>query len=182
MRSAGLNQTSPGFFSSASVHPFSRRPVDVALEAEYRGSRQLWSLGLVAHRTLTGETLGYGGTNQFLFLGYGVTSVGAVFSLGPPVAHIGIGPAWSTTRVRPFQSGAQGMQHASSLGAVAQVRSQFPPSSRLFLDVTAGLDMVGRRDVGPYISSSFLDMPTTLPSTRANFSHWLITVGPGVRF
>jgi hypothetical protein len=36
--------------------------------------------------------------------------------------------------------------------------------------------------VGPYASSGGAGLPATLPPTSVRYNHWLIGLGPGLRF
>jgi hypothetical protein len=194
MHTAGFTDASPGFFGPPIDHPFSRngfweigRPM--ALESSYALSPSL-SVGVAGSQTPIGETFGYRSAGmQYLNLQYRVTTVGVVVLRTYSFFRFGGGPALHWTQMRndpapepdPAARNPSWSSH-SRVGFIGIAGVRLPSETRVYLDLSVQYRHLGRTAVGPFTPTSYGISATPLPASEAQFSHWFLAFGPGVRF
>jgi hypothetical protein len=195
MRVGGFADTSPGFGSPID-HPFSRtgfweigRPL--AFELDYTWS-PLWSVSFAASQTPIGETFGYSSKSSgvgYLDLQYRVTTAGVAVLRNYRFFRLGGGPALYTTQMRkdpapepdPAARNQSWASH-SRVGLMGVVGIRLPTETRVYFDLSAQYRYVGRTPFGPFTPTSYGIPATPLTASEAQFSHWFIGFGPGIRF
>jgi hypothetical protein len=190
MRAGGFGDTSPAFFGGPTLHPYSSSAfgtigLPMMLEIDY-GVHPPWNVGVIVARTPIGATNGFNhASNEYVSVEYGTSTVGAVVTRTFRSFKVGAGPALHSTRTRaPLSDGSEGGPWStySRFGLIALGGVKTPAQTRVYLDVGFQYRYVGRASYGPFASSLFNGRGTVLPALSAQFSHWFIAFGPGVRF
>jgi hypothetical protein len=191
MRASGLGDSMPDWFGGppialpSSDTGFGAVGMPTASEVNYH-LRDSWNLGLVFSHTPIGETSGYRAAGaQFLFVEYETITAGVVASRHYGPFRVAAGPALHRVRVRQVTGGLDGpWVSQSGLGFVALAGARLPKETRVYLDLSLQYGYVGSRSIGP-----FMALPagpgtgaTLLPVSDAQFSHWIVGFGPGIRF
>ena len=190
MRTSGFADTSPAFFGAPITHPFSDSSFGtigfpMMLEIDY-AIHPPWNVGVIVARTPIGETNGFNQTsNEYVSVQYAASTVGAVVTRTFRSFKVGAGPAFHSTRTRAgANDGSDGGPWSSDsrFGLIALGSVKTPAQTRVYLDLSFQYRYVGRAPYGPFASSFFNGRGTVLPGLSAQFSHWFIAFGPGVRF
>lgn len=186
MQSSGFGDTSPGFWGPGVAHPFSNTGFGavgfpVVIELNYR-LRGMWAASLLLGRTPIGMTLGYRKPASYVTIDYAVTNIALMASVTDDgVLHAALGPSLHVAQARQGGVGVGSWEAHSKLGFIGQVRLTIPRKSRFYLDVEVQYRQVGAVELGPY--SVFAQSgDAVLPAMDVPFDHWLIGIGPGVRF
>lgn len=182
MHAAGLDYA--GLFGNGYPHSESGDGLPAMVEAQYR-IKQPWSVGVLYGRSMIGSTTGNGpNIGPIIRVNYAVTSVAAMLSAGPPFLQIGIGPALHRAKFSQGYPGEPQLQWSEhwKTGFIAQARAMMPTRSRAFLDLTVKYSYVGSVVVGPYSGTDWQGQVLTFPPTSVKYNHWLIGLGPGLRF
>ena len=175
MRTAGLDDSSPGILGSPVAHPYSRSGGGSSFDASVR-MRGPWFVGLTYSRTSTGSSSGYRVLPGILrrdsiHLSHGVRSLAAVVGLRLGALSVAAGPARHVTSMTTDRA---------SLGFVAQARIAYPQGSRAFMTIKSEYRSVQTADVGPYVSGESGAYPAF--EGRVPMSHVYFGAGLGVRF
>jgi hypothetical protein len=194
MRVGGFADRSPAFFGPAIDHPHSRtgfweigRPLIFELNYAWRPS---WSIGFVQSHTPIGETFGYRSPGlQYLSVQYQVRTTSVVVLRNHDFFRGGGGLAWHSAQVRQ-DPGAQpdpatrdqSWTTRSRVGMIALAGIRLPKETRVFLDLSLQYRILAQAPIGPFMPPALGSPPTTLPAFDAQFSHWFVAFGPGVRF
>jgi hypothetical protein len=190
MRTSGYADTSPAFFGDSITHPFSDSSFGtigfpMMFQIDY-AVHPPWNVGVIVARTPIGFTNGFNHTsNDYVSVEYGASTVGALVTRTFHSFKVGAGPAIHSTRTRapvPDGSGGGSWSSNSRLGLIALGGVKTPAQTRVYLDLSFQYRYVGRASYGPFASSFFNGRGTVLPPFSAQFSHWMIAFGPGVRF
>jgi hypothetical protein len=194
MRVSGFADPSPAFFGPAIDHPHSRTGfgqigIPFTFELDYVWTPS-WSVGFVQSHTPMGETLGYRSRGaQYLDVQYQVTTTGVVVLKHHEFFRVGGGLALHRAQVRQ-DPGAQpdpalrdeSWASRSRVGVIALAGIRLPKETRVFLDLSLQYRLLPQAPIGPITPPAFGTPPATLPAFDAQFSHWYVAVGPGVRF
>jgi len=70
----------------------------------------------------------------------------------------------------------------SHFGFIARGGVRTPAATRLYLDLNAQYRYIGEASYGPFAGSPPVNGGTALPRSSAQFNHWLVAFGPGIRF
>lgn len=188
MVASGFNQTSPSsWFGGPTAHPFSRTGFEETGASWMMAMRYALTpyflLGLIASNAPIGETLGYHGSNYYLFVDYSVATVGitGAFQLAD-VLHVGLGPAvYVATSSQNYLGGDIESRSATRIGGILDAGLSIPPDTRFFFTGSFQYRYVGKADVGPFTTRFVNSVGPTLPSTSAWFNHTFTALGLGIR-
>ena len=187
MRSAGFNDSMQDtlFGSGTILHPYSVFDgFPASLDVNWTLPRR-WQLKTTLSRAPMGETLGYHSPAYYLFVDYRVTSLETMVTktLGP--IQIGAGASWCSVETRNFAAtmgSSGGWTHRSRAGAVAEITTQLPRKTKFFLNISGRYRYLGRVTVGPFVAQGYFNQPPLTFQADVRFNHWIVTVGPGLRF
>jgi hypothetical protein len=184
MRAAGLDDTSPGFFSGPIGYPFSGTTSSGSeTDLTYRHSRRL-AFGLRRTSIGLGSTHGYQADWKWITVSSRVTTFAPIvyFRAGPNL-RIGAGPLTASTDVaeRSAPSGGPSFKSTAYGGLVTASLE-----GTVFRYISIGLNVsrvwIPEVAVGPFTSGSGIGGTATLPAMRVNLSHQTFGVSLGIRF
>jgi hypothetical protein len=155
-----------------------------ALQIDRRLSDRGLGLSLLIGRTALGQTWGLHAPLTHLYVEYAVDSLGVMATLERAGFAVGAGPAVHVARLKDAdpQFGDGPWERHARVGVLVQGRVMLPARSRLFVDANGQYRYVGNAEVGPIAPHPILEPGATFPRSAVSFSHWLLSVGAGVRF
>lgn len=189
MRAAGLDATVRGFFGTI-TYPISTGSVEgVGFPKYVRAGVELgpgWGVGLRWQETPIGHTAG---EREQLAVGvaYRVRTAAVVVTMRRSGWHASVGPAWHRIGLRDDSATSPSRQEwdtwawRSRVGWMAGAGLNLPTKTRVFLDLDVHYVGAGPVTAGP-LQSRFSFWPGEFPAVPVGFGHWLISIGPGIRF
>lgn len=185
MRAGGFADAAPGW-TRPIPHPSSNTGFEadgapVWVDARY-SVRDPWSVSVQYSRAPIGVTSGYRRPGHYLFVNYEVWTLAATVARRQGPLVLGVGPAMFTGRSQLATPGADGWVSHSRSGLLAEALVHVPSRTRVFLDVRLQYRFVGRLTTGPFTPSGTTAGQAPFLASDVRFNHWLIGIGPGVRF